>query len=347
MSYSLPLLIKTVPQEGERPGGGSVEQQSFTDAEKHIRLLSIVSGDSDDSIECEIIVANADDVPLYGAISYTWGSPEKSRSIQVDGEEVLVGQNCYYALWQAKHHELHDFYWIDALCIDQEDLAEKSLQVRVTGDIFKRAACILICVGPHADGSENLFEIFNRLDVYIFHPTRPGVSRRRYRDEVLALLPHRTPQATSLNSDVLNAMVFDVVQAMGPKGDIVQAFRRFLTWEIFPVQDDHILYDPHKLFGLFLQWALELPSALGSRLQSALIFLYHQLCAFREREYWYPVWTAQEMCLTSQARVMCGNSSFPWSHLAPLIEEFSRVRQLAAAADAEYPPGSEESWVLL
>lgn len=40
------------------------------------------------------------------------------------------------------------YYFLDALCIDQDNLPEKSLQVGIMGKIFSRARLVMACIGP-------------------------------------------------------------------------------------------------------------------------------------------------------------------------------------------------------
>lgn len=46
---------------------------------------------------------------------------------------------------------------MDALCISQTSLEEKSQQVSIIGKIFGYATQVLAWMGEHADGSEDLF----------------------------------------------------------------------------------------------------------------------------------------------------------------------------------------------
>ena len=89
------------------------------------------------------------DRPKYYAISYTWGSSETSRSIVVDNETFPVREN----LWQALHRfgtlrqlALRTF-WIDAVCINQRDVPERTAQVRRMADIFVNARRTLVWLG--------------------------------------------------------------------------------------------------------------------------------------------------------------------------------------------------------
>lgn len=127
--------------------------------EAQIRLLYLLAGNEEDEIHVSLSVHDLDEAPEYNAISYTWGDLHSDKKrIFVDGKPFLVGQNCHYALWQARIHHPNQLVWIDAICINQHDDAEKSLQVRMMGRVFAEASVVLACVGPHANDSEYLVQ---------------------------------------------------------------------------------------------------------------------------------------------------------------------------------------------
>ncbi|KAH6647275.1 heterokaryon incompatibility protein-domain-containing protein [Truncatella angustata] len=129
--------------------------------EDYIRLLEIKEiGFSDTTgISCELTLWPLDpkDRPKYHAISYTWGDPKFTTYLRINGKKFQVRQNCEYALRQAHSHGGSRYYWLDAICIDQNDTTEKGHQVAMMGDIYRNAAHVLACVGPHH--SDSLFMI--------------------------------------------------------------------------------------------------------------------------------------------------------------------------------------------
>lgn len=87
------------------------------------------------------------DVPRevpYEALSYTWGAEIFSCPIIVNGVEFFVTENLDAAL---RHLRLTDsssggvkrYLWVDALCINQFDMQEKSIQVSRMSTIYKKA----------------------------------------------------------------------------------------------------------------------------------------------------------------------------------------------------------------
>lgn len=86
--------------------------------------------------------------PRYAALSYMWGEATSTEKIVINGAATTVGANCVATLRQIAALSLHDYFWIDAICIDQSDDREKSLQVRRMGEIFERAARVYACPTP-------------------------------------------------------------------------------------------------------------------------------------------------------------------------------------------------------
>lgn len=134
----------------------AVELPRLTDARDQIRLLRLQSGCDDDPIACDYVVGSLSNPPRYIAVSYTWGDPTPTHTTQIEGRDVKVHHNCYYALWQVRQvystpSDLQ-YFWIDALCIDQNDLQEKGLQVQEMGRIFNCATRVAASLGA-SDGA--------------------------------------------------------------------------------------------------------------------------------------------------------------------------------------------------
>jgi hypothetical protein len=63
-----------------------------------IRVLTLHAGNPLDPIVCSLEVAVLADRPLYEALSYTWGDPDITETIYVDGTQVAVTVNLENAL---------------------------------------------------------------------------------------------------------------------------------------------------------------------------------------------------------------------------------------------------------
>ncbi|KAF5578044.1 heterokaryon incompatibility (het-6OR allele) [Fusarium pseudocircinatum] len=95
--------------------------------------------------------------PEYYALSYTWNPPYMAdaayyadtdvRYILLEGSKFAVKPNLYDALFQLHHSYPQMLFWIDALCINQNDLQERKLQVGMMDRIFGGASHVVVWLG--------------------------------------------------------------------------------------------------------------------------------------------------------------------------------------------------------
>jgi hypothetical protein len=111
-----------------------------------IRVVSLQPRRSTGStvkIECTLSHVAFGDMPKYDALSYTWGDGAVKRTIFLNEIRVEVGENLAAALVNIRGLELAGekprTLWIDAICINQSDLAERSRQVRLMPLIYEKS----------------------------------------------------------------------------------------------------------------------------------------------------------------------------------------------------------------
>lgn len=100
--------------------------------------------------------------PRYEALSYTWGSPaDPETALVIDPNDssrvgtLEIGQNLASALHHFRHHSQPRTFWIDAICINQDDLVERSAQVARMGQIYTLAERVVVWLGRE-DGTSSL-----------------------------------------------------------------------------------------------------------------------------------------------------------------------------------------------
>ena len=137
----------------------------FEDAADQIRLLSVHNGGWDYDVHCDLEAYAISTAPSWSAISYTWGHAESLSAIFVNGKKLMVRQNCLYALKQLRtRNEGMGYIWLDAICINQEDIAEKSSQVAMMGDIYESVDCVLCRIGPLIDGANCVLDVAEEME---------------------------------------------------------------------------------------------------------------------------------------------------------------------------------------
>ncbi|KAH8729126.1 heterokaryon incompatibility protein-domain-containing protein, partial [Phaeosphaeriaceae sp. PMI808] len=117
------------------------------DSTTHMRLLEIAEGNFDQHVACKLSVWPMNAVPSYLAISYTWGPTDPPAIITINEKQLEVRQNCEYVLQQAFSSKASQYFWVDALCIDQTSNEEKNDQVAMMGQIYNQAEHVFACVG--------------------------------------------------------------------------------------------------------------------------------------------------------------------------------------------------------
>jgi hypothetical protein len=66
---------------------------------------------------------------------------------------MTVRKNFADVLRQLARFKTTEYYWVDAICINQSDQHKKGVQVDMIGNIFRQAECVLACIGmPHGNG---------------------------------------------------------------------------------------------------------------------------------------------------------------------------------------------------
>ena len=144
-----------------------------------IRLLRLdPHPDPDDGrggrLRVSLTLVDLADEPTYIALSYSWGNPhatgfdftahfeavareyDAAHRIAIDcgGRRLRVQQNLYDALRELPRpisslagNKEGEYLWVDAVCINQDDLAERAAQVRIMDRVYRQAACTAVWLG--------------------------------------------------------------------------------------------------------------------------------------------------------------------------------------------------------
>jgi hypothetical protein len=112
-----------------------------------IRLLYLQPGCTSDPIACRMVHSNLLDNIQYESLSYMWGSKVSPLQIQVNGAMVDVKDNLHQALKRIRLAETVRVLWIDALCINRDDINERNHQVSQMGRIYEKATGVVAWLG--------------------------------------------------------------------------------------------------------------------------------------------------------------------------------------------------------
>ncbi|KAI4865618.1 heterokaryon incompatibility protein-domain-containing protein [Hypoxylon rubiginosum] len=129
-----------------------------------IRLLTLLPAESEaDPIRCKLDIVALADRPAYEALSYCWGPPKPQRPIDCSGRPFHVGENLHSALCHLRRADEDRRLWVDAICINQDDLSEKADQVLRMRDIYRDARRVVVWLGVATPDSDLAFDTLRRL----------------------------------------------------------------------------------------------------------------------------------------------------------------------------------------
>ncbi|PQE04400.1 hypothetical protein CJF31_00012099 [Rutstroemia sp. NJR-2017a BVV2] len=123
-------------------------------ADNQIRILTIIPGQHPTPISISIEHTPLSPTAAYTALSYTWGDPTAPQhpitvyptsdpSLQ-HPQHLPITLSCFRALHRLRHPTSPRRFWIDAICINQSDLSERSSQVQQMGLVYKYADAVHI-----------------------------------------------------------------------------------------------------------------------------------------------------------------------------------------------------------
>ncbi|KAG8416094.1 hypothetical protein J3459_013795 [Metarhizium acridum] len=110
--------------------------------------------------------------PKYEALSYTWASELGSVKANVSSgsmsarqlfDEIELGGNLASALKHLRFKDKSRVLWIDAICINQKDDTERSIQVKRMGSIYSFAQNVIVWLGPEGQDSTHALSTLQSL----------------------------------------------------------------------------------------------------------------------------------------------------------------------------------------
>ncbi|KAG5811659.1 hypothetical protein H9Q74_004535 [Fusarium xylarioides] len=127
-----------------------------------LRLLLVKAGDTD-LIRIKLRTVKSRTSQRFWALSYVWGARENPATILLNDQPFSITRNLYNALYQYRRHAFEEYdsdkamLWVDAICINQNDPVEKSIQVPRMSEIYGQCERVLAWLGPVESGEESHF----------------------------------------------------------------------------------------------------------------------------------------------------------------------------------------------
>jgi hypothetical protein len=99
----------------------------------------------------------------YDALTYSWGHPEPSETLIIGGKAKPISRQNATALIALRHPTQIANFWVDAICINQDDKQEKSEQVAHMLAIYKKARSVTAWLGSPDSNSLLAFACARKL----------------------------------------------------------------------------------------------------------------------------------------------------------------------------------------
>lgn len=253
-----------------------------------IRLVVLEEGVKDAPIRCKLVDVEFADEPTYISLSYEWGAAStvsyewgaisnNDYLIYVDGLQHSIRKNLYLALQHLRQPDREVIMWIDALCINQHNIAERSLQVQLMGKIYSCASQVVIWLGTARNYSDLAMTKMEEMSQTVLQ----GKTRGR---EIM-----KTRRESSVQDGVEETEVF-------PGKEVLEEKKKFLNWKGYPESEITERF----------------PEEEEQRRESHTLHI-AAIASWCKRSYWRRMWVVQEIQLAKQLFIHCGEKKISWS----------------------------------
>lgn len=176
-----------------------------------IRLIRMID-DVPGRVAYELSVFPLAITPEYTALSHRWGEPARTIEIIADGKVLRITNSLNDFLGEVvsrrrsasqKTGWSFRWFWIDAVCINQDDAVERGEQVAKMKEIYEKAEHMVIWLGEADSGTSDAFDMLEEVaeleceTFKLMDGAMPGISCKLGSDESSVDMLYET-----LNDDI-------------------------------------------------------------------------------------------------------------------------------------------------
>jgi len=104
------------------------------------------------------------EAPPYSALSYSWDDQSPDYELPCSGALIYITANVKSCLPYLAVENESNYFWIDAVCINQANILEKDHQVSLMKAIYKSASTVIIWLGESNPFVDLATELLNQND---------------------------------------------------------------------------------------------------------------------------------------------------------------------------------------
>lgn len=108
------------------------------DDDSRIRLIQVLRTEGAFGLQLRLLSANVNSAK-YTALSYIWDNTGENCTVLLNSEQVRIPKRIFTFLQSRRKQSMSTLYWIDAVCIHQNNLSERQKQVRLMAKIYQNA----------------------------------------------------------------------------------------------------------------------------------------------------------------------------------------------------------------
>ncbi|KAH8783854.1 heterokaryon incompatibility protein-domain-containing protein [Hyaloscypha sp. PMI_1271] len=128
---------------------------------RQIRLVTLLPDEDSQQIRCTLDHVSLSSKSDFEALSYVWGPDDLYASILINGELFSIRRNLWSGMVNSITVDKPLTIWIDAICINQDDIIERGAQVQIMGEIYQTAWRLRIWLGEHSSNTIPAMENFS------------------------------------------------------------------------------------------------------------------------------------------------------------------------------------------
>ena len=129
----------------------------------NIRVLDILPGDVSSETHFRLREKELGNGDIYYALSYAWGPPVFTHKIYSAEGFINVTENLWEALRRYREADEKKTLWVDAVCIDQANIQERSQQILLMRRIYSESKRVLVWLGLESPSTLPAFEFIERI----------------------------------------------------------------------------------------------------------------------------------------------------------------------------------------
>lgn len=269
-----------------------------------IRLLEVVPDPKSTGFHCDLrTIALVDSKQGYQTLSYVWGDLANPVEISVNDTRLAITRGLFDFLceWTRRSasslaHEAFGgtearLLWIDAICINQQDVDERSAQVAIMHDIYSSSKSTISWLGASIEISEeHLLEL---------ETLARAISQLREHES-----PSSVVTRTSRNTLWKNPPGYEYKEGSEVRGAVGENVTQRAAWDIFAR-------------GLFQNVAEKrlLINRTGIPPERKVVpgTPWTTFRNIATHEYWWRVWVRQEILLSADLVLWHGRTQSPMS----------------------------------